>query len=512
METINKKWDAEASKELKKKFKEVKTFSDLNRLRDEYLLRDGIYPKSAQDFFEEFKNQNDIWKHDPSFWANSYWYFHDHLSSFLIEIENSKVYQIIARICFNEFINELSNLKSSLPQMWEKINTPTKDFLISEATLRDMDFKINIDFESSFKKSIKSFIQQQINLLNADFDEEHFPLIKMLSNQKITFSPYLILSLSGELFDKSINKIKETGYLYKLKLIALQVKDIDPKFYDEVEKAINFVNEYVQDKLELIAKFINELLKNFPQNDFNYHFKSLYYLSFMFEEIIDDLRPFHKYKYFNSNLPTVEISYDTPPFFATNPKEWENIEGNINIQGGKRERISEFEPREKNDSNYRKYIDEGLFDVEKLLGVYIARENKIILYERGIQWSAKTLSCDVNALREKVFIHELAHWATHQLPLLHTEIWPLKHYENTERNVHEGLAQLLCYWTIESLPEPYYRQECIDAFKKLNQNQTPPYHVYKQFLNYSKPRIIDSIDRMRDLDRPATLNDWKNIV
>ena len=333
----------------------------------------------------------------------------------------------------------------------------------------------------------------------------------MLSNQKITFSPYLILSLSGELFDKSIDKIKETGYLYKLKLIALQVKDIDPKFYDEVEKAINFVNEYIQDKLELIAKFINELLKNFPQNDFNYHFKSLYYLSFMFEDIIDDLRPFHKYRYFNSNLPTVEISYDTPPFFATNPKEWENIEGNINIQGGKRERISEFEPREKNDSNYRKYIDEGLFDVEKLLGVYIARKNKIILYERGIQWSAKTLSCDVNALREKVFIHELAHWATHQLPLLHTKIWPLKHYENTERNVHEGLAQLLCYWTIESLPEPY-RQECIDAFKKLNQNQTPPYHVYKQFLNYSKPRIIDSIDRMRDLDRPATLNDWKNIV
>lgn len=156
--------------------------------------------------------------------------------------------------------------------MWEKINTPTKDFLISEATLRDMDFKINIDFESSFKKSIKSFIQQ-INLLDADFNEEHFHLIKMLSNQKITFSPYLILSLSSELFDKSINKIKETGYLYKLKLIALQVKDIDPKFYDEVEKAINFVNEYIQNKLELIAKFINELLKNFPQNNFNYHFK-----------------------------------------------------------------------------------------------------------------------------------------------------------------------------------------------------------------------------------------------
>ena len=150
METINKKWDAKASKELKKKFKEVKTFSDLAKLRNDYLLGDGIYPKSAREFYEEFKNENDIWKHDTSFWANSHWYFHDHLSSFLIEIENSKVYQIIARICFDKFINELSNLKSSLPQMWEKINTPTKDFLISEATLKDMDFEIDIDFESSF--------------------------------------------------------------------------------------------------------------------------------------------------------------------------------------------------------------------------------------------------------------------------------------------------------------------------------------------------------------------------
>jgi hypothetical protein len=235
METINKKWDAEASKELKKKFKEVKTICDLDKLRDQYLgnlnnRSNRIYPKSAQEFFEEFKNENDLWKHDPNFWEGNYWCIYECLSYFLVEVEikNSKVYQIIARRCFDEFIKELNNIKSSLPQIWIKIDTPTKDFLISEATLRDMDFKINIDFESSFKKSIKSFIQQ-INLLDDDFDEEHFHLIKMLSNQKITFSPYLILSLASELFDKSINKIKETGYLYKLKLIALQVKNIDPK-------------------------------------------------------------------------------------------------------------------------------------------------------------------------------------------------------------------------------------------------------------------------------------------
>jgi len=495
METINK-WDAKASEELKKKFKEVKTFSDLSKLRDEYLRDRPFYPKSEREFFEEFKNENNVWKLYSSFWEDDRGRIHyfdiDYIDYFFCEIENPEIYQKFANYgFFNFFYDFICKDRCPLSKIWPKINNQLKDRFIQKAI--DIGMR-GLEEDDRFDRDDKIF-------------------------KKIT-SHSDLLSLASNLIKKAI---QTHPYVRELKALAFKVKDIDPKFYDEVEKAIKFTNKHIQDKLELIAKFINELLKNFPQNDFNYHLKSLYYLSFMFEEEeIDPLRRFHKYKYFNSNLPTVEISYDTPPFFATNPEEWENIEGNINIKGGKRERISEFDPREKrerisefdprenNDSNYRKYIDKGLFDVEQLLGVYIARENKIILYERGIQWFAKTLSCDVNALREKVFIHELAHWATHQLPL-HTEIWPLKHYENTERNVHEGLAQLLCYWTIESLPEPY-RQEYIDAFKKLNQNQTPPYHVYKQFLNYSKHRIINSIDRMRDLDRPATLNDWKNIV
>jgi len=497
METKTKNWGARASKQLKKKFKEVKTFKDLDNLRDEYLLNNKIYPKSEKEFFEEFKNENDIWKHDPKFWEDSYWYWIKYLYSHLAEIENPIVYQTIARKHFNDFIEKLNNLKSSLPQIWSKINTETKDFLIKEATFRDIDLHLDIDFESSFRKSINNFLRN-LNLLDDYYDERHFDLIK--SNQKVIYSPYLLnLSLAGDIFDKFINAINKTGYLYKLKLIAIEVKNIDPKFYEDVQKAINFSNEYIQDKLKLITQFINELFKNLTQIDFTYQLKSLYYLRFMFEDFIDFLKPLYRHRYsefldpihfLKLNLPTVEISYDIPPIFANKPEEWENKEKSI---------------------NEKKENKEGLFDVEELLGLYIPRENKIILFERGIRWAAKKLSCDVDTLREIVFIHELAHWATHQLPLEHTEIWPLKDYEKTESYVHEGLAQLLCYWTIVSLPHPF-DQEYLDAFHKLNKNQSSPYHVYKQFTNYRKNKVIKSIDLMRDLGQPATLNDWKKIV
>lgn len=118
METINKKWDAEASKELKKKFKEVKTFSDLDKLRDEYLLGDRIYPNSAQEFFEEFKNENDIWKHDPSFWEDRGIHYYNIDYFFFCEIENPEIYQKFAEDSFfNFFYNFICKYKCPLSKI-----------------------------------------------------------------------------------------------------------------------------------------------------------------------------------------------------------------------------------------------------------------------------------------------------------------------------------------------------------------------------------------------------------
>lgn len=103
METINKKWDAEASKELKKKFKEVKTFSDLDKLRDEYLLGDRIYPNSAQEFFEEFKNENDIWKHDPSFWEDRGIHYYNIDYFFFVKLKIQRFIKNLLRIVFSTF-------------------------------------------------------------------------------------------------------------------------------------------------------------------------------------------------------------------------------------------------------------------------------------------------------------------------------------------------------------------------------------------------------------------------
>ncbi|MEQ8192683.1 MAG: hypothetical protein ABRQ39_32255, partial [Candidatus Eremiobacterota bacterium] len=157
-----------------------------------------------------------------------------------------------------------------------------------------------------------------------------------------------------------------------------------------------------------------------------------------------------------------------------------------------------------------------------LLGVYIPSDKQIILYDRGIDWFAAEEKLDNNLLRAVVLVHEIGHWVTHVLPKFQqfnstilrlfaqqhgNPGWPLADYTKTDEEVHEGWAQLITWWIVNHVGGELKR-----TFEKLNQNQSSPYLVFKKYTGYDVKRVIDSLEKLRNLGRPAKISDWDNVI
>ncbi|MEO0297321.1 MAG: hypothetical protein ABIN23_07750, partial [candidate division WOR-3 bacterium] len=144
--------------------------------------------------------------------------------------------------------------------------------------------------------------------------------------------------------------------------------------------------------------------------------------------------------------------------------------------------------------------------IEEVLGCYVPNQ-KIILYARGISWFARRYGIEENLLRMVVLLHEIGHWITHLLPKPGASSWPTEFFIETSEEVKEGWAQLITYWVVDEIGG-----KIKEIFEKLNNYQSYPYKRYKDFENIEEEKIIDSLKILRQLNKPATIEDWKRIV
>lgn len=92
---------------------------------------------------------------------------------------------------------------------------------------------------------------------------------------------------------------------------------------------------------------------------------------------------------------------------------------------------------------------EGKIAVDELLGRYLPADERIELFQEGIDSVARSLGKNAQDLRKVVLLHELAHWLCHVVPLRGSsdaslERWPLETYRAGSEDLHEGLASYLC--------------------------------------------------------------------
>ncbi len=177
--------------------------------------------------------------------------------------------------------------------------------------------------------------------------------------------------------------------------------------------------------------------------------------------------------YKSAALPKIYLSFENPPIFISEPRLEEGY-------------MLDFLP------------------IEELLGCYIPSLKIVILYDIGLEWYSTKRNVNKDLLRAVVLIHEIAHWISHLLPKRGIKEWPLKFYEDTDINVHEGWAQLLTYWVVDEVD-----RDIENTFKKLNTNQPAPYKIYEHFTKYWIEEIMDSLAHLRTLGKPAELQDWK---
>jgi len=184
------------------------------------------------------------------------------------------------------------------------------------------------------------------------------------------------------------------------------------------------------------------------------------------------------------NLPKIHLSSEDPPIFLSHPQ------------------------LKNRDSPIPEFIS-----IEELLGCYMPNPKIIILYQKGLEWLSKRQIFDIDLLRAIVLVHEVAHWISHFLKKPGLKEWKLEYYKNTDPFVHEGWAQLLTWWIVSKSSIVGKSSEDIKGvFKRLTDFQPPRYKIYKDFTHYREQKIIDSLEHLRILGKPAKLQDWKDVL
>ncbi len=191
------------------------------------------------------------------------------------------------------------------------------------------------------------------------------------------------------------------------------------------------------------------------------------------------------------------------------------------------------------------------WDTDGLLGEYRpGRSCEIVIYERGLRECSRQLGLAKLALKELTLIHELAHWLADQMPMRRSgslnnhERWSDLQYktangrtehlssgfEATEKQVHEGWAQVLTFYTLlmayddrlrNSIAHPsllsYAKRDgrgCLYAFLELNEHQSPTYRVWKDVLSLEKApqQVVSTLNQLRSASPGATMSQWCSLL
>jgi hypothetical protein len=194
----------------------------------------------------------------------------------------------------------------------------------------------------------------------------------------------------------------------------------------------------------------------------------------------------------NPDLPPIYLSFETPQQFK-NHKDWHKIfEDDIiwDNRDGDDKQMKEF------DDKLKKYdlTRQQVFSIDKVLGLYCPQGvNKngtpeIILYAQGITTVAKRLNVPTEMLRAVVLVHEIGHWISYEIQHNNSlkNAGVLSKIGEESENAKEMWAQLFPYWVAKEV-EGLFKL----AFETLNTNQRDVYHTYRDFIEESKPTMLN---------------------
>ena len=229
--------------------------------------------------------------------------------------------------------------------------------------------------------------------------------------------------------------------------------------------------------LKRLDEMISRRVKAYPVTSFQH---PIYNPIIDEQELIAKLRQITgRNGYLPFTLPSIFVSSEIPPILLTHP-----------------------ELEEEED-----WIPKNLeISIEKLLGFYDPMLQQIIIYKRGIEWLGRQ-GFDEKWLFAVVLIHEIGHWITHQLSKPGGPTWPTDLYVLGEPDVHEGWAQLITWWIADQVDGGFKY-----TFEKLNKRQPPRYQVFKQFKGEPIDKVMASLEKLRLLQCPARLEDWKKAL
>lgn len=110
-------------------------------------------------------------------------------------------------------------------------------------------------------------------------------------------------------------------------------------------------------------------------------------------------------------------------------------------------------------------------------------------------------------MRYLTVLHLAGHWIAHSLPCEEAPFWPEEKYLLVSREIHETIAQLITYWVVDSVGGDLKK-----TFDKLTSKLSIDYLKFKDFLGFEKRIIITSIKKLRNMDKPIAMDEWRNLL
>ncbi|MBF0234917.1 MAG: hypothetical protein HQK65_18065 [Desulfamplus sp.] len=355
-----------------------------------------------------------------------------------------------------------------------------KAFIVSGGFIKG---EIGEGCQKGFEGKIPEYISDRYNNKEKNnLISNNLPSSEDVDNYKIyyysnKYSDYGLLGTAIIGFDHYIYE-KKISELQKINKDAISTGKIpnDKKFLTQEEK-----NKFIEKNKEKLRVFLSE-----P--------KEFQYTPNKFEkELINCLKELTSLSFnTDSDLPPILVSFETPPIF----NEYPGLE-------------EEYNNRDNEGKPYIVINNEQTrinLSIEGLLGCYKSDSQKIVIYQRGINWCIKREGFRQECLFAVVLIHEIGHWITHVPPNGKTNpAWPTNLYDQTEKEVHEGWAQLITWWVADKAG----REQFKETFEKLNKIQSYPYRVFEKFKEERSKIVMQSLKNLRVLNKKATLDDWK---
>ena len=187
------------------------------------------------------------------------------------------------------------------------------------------------------------------------------------------------------------------------------------------------------------------------------------------------------YKVYGDNAKIIE---KIPIIFSDEESLYVNEKLDEELKNQKKTSPTE---KEKNEIIEGIYKDEE-YSTCNLLGIYSAKEQKIIIYLKGISRACKKYNIDFSLLTQVVIIHELSHLLSHKYKL-NGKTWDDNKYIKDNPTLHEFLAQFSTYLIIKD------NIELLDVFEGLNKKQS------KDYTNWSVLK-----------EEPVKIEEYKNIL